>query len=106
MINDLPDSAFLIVEDGGKKDEDNRTVPRSLRHFPVRGPDGALDLPHLRNAIARIPQSDLPADVKDRLQARARRMLQSAGSGDGGDGKTYTEPAEWQTGAPPSRLTL
>jgi hypothetical protein len=80
-INDLPDSAFLYIEPGGKKDEDGKTVPRSLRHFPVRGPDGKVDLPHLRNAIARIPQADIPADLKDKLQARARRMLEEAQKG-------------------------
>jgi hypothetical protein len=80
-VNDLPDSAFLIVESGGKKDDEGKTVPRSLRHFPVRDDSGELDLPHLRNAIARIPQSKVPdfsADDKARLQERARRMLEEA----------------------------
>ncbi len=74
-INDLPDSAFLYIEPGGKKDEDGKTVPRTLRHFPYKDASGAIDLPHLRNAIARIPQSSLPQSVKDRVQAKARRIL-------------------------------
>lgn len=77
-INDLPDSAFLYIEPGGTKDEEGKTVPRSLRHFPIRDASGALDLPHLRNALARIPQSKLPQDVKDRLTAKARRLLEEA----------------------------
>jgi len=77
-VNDLPDSAFLYVEPGGKKDADGRTVPRSLRHFPVKDAGGKVDLPHLRNAIARIPQSKIPAGKKSALQARARRMLEAA----------------------------
>jgi hypothetical protein len=77
-VNDLPDSAFLHVSPGGEKDATNRTVPRTLRHFPVRDADGALDLPHLRNAIARIPQSNLSMDIKERLQSEARRMLEEA----------------------------
>lgn len=80
-INDLSDSAFLYVESGGKKDEDGKTVPRSLRHFPYKDESGAIDLPHLRNAIARIPQSKIPglsADDLRRLQEKARRLLSQA----------------------------
>jgi hypothetical protein len=107
MINSLPDSSFLHIEDGGAKDEDNRTTPRSLRHFPYKDADGKVDLPHLRNAIARIPQSSLPDDLKARLQARARRLLENAQSSDGdgdgdGDGKTCSleEGRGWENGAP------
>jgi len=75
-INDLPDSAFLYIEPGGEKDEEGKTVPRSLRHFPYKDANGDVDLPHLRNAIARIPQSSLSDDLKERLQARARRILE------------------------------
>lgn len=74
-MNDLPDSAFLYVEAGGSKDQDGKTVPRTLRHFPYKNADGQIDLPHLRNALARIPQSNLPADVKKRLTAKAQRIL-------------------------------
>jgi HK97 family phage prohead protease len=74
-INDLPDSAFLYVEPGGEKDESGKTVPRSLRHFPVKDASGAIDLPHLRNALARIPQSNLSQAIKDRLTAKAQAML-------------------------------
>jgi hypothetical protein len=77
-INRFPDSSFLWVGPGGKKDEEGKTVPRTLRKFPIRDENGKLDLPHLRNAIARIPQSDIPAADKKRLQARARRMLDEA----------------------------
>jgi hypothetical protein len=74
-VNDLPDSAFLYVEPGGEKDADGRTTPRSLRHFPYKDASGAVDLPHLRNALARIPQSDLPQNVKEELTAKAQRLL-------------------------------
>ncbi|MBC7129933.1 hypothetical protein H5T51_01765 [Candidatus Bathyarchaeota archaeon] len=53
-INDLPDSAFALILPGGEKDEEGKTVPRSLRKFPYRRRDGSIDLPHLRNANARI----------------------------------------------------
>ncbi len=81
FVNDLPDSAFLYVEPGGKKDESGRTVPRNLRHFPVRGADGKPDLPHLRNALSRIPQSRVPGLTEDDLlgiEERARELLAEA----------------------------
>ncbi len=78
-INDLPDSAFLYIEPGGKKDDQGATVPRELRHFPVRDADGMLDLPHLQNAIARIPQAKIPSLTMDdltALQDKARKLLE------------------------------
>jgi hypothetical protein len=75
-INDLPDSAFLYIEPGGKKDGEGKTVPRSLRHFPYKDSSGAIDLPHLRNALARIPQSSLPKEVQDKASARAQAILE------------------------------
>jgi len=72
-MNDLPDSAFLYIESGGEK-KDGKTQGNK-RHFPYKNAEGKIDLPHLRNAIARIPQANVPQDVKDRCQARARRLL-------------------------------
>ena len=74
-VNDLPDSAFLYVEPGGKKDSEGKTVPRGNRHFPYKDANGEVDLPHLRNALARIPQSNVPASVKKRCTARAKSVL-------------------------------
>lgn len=96
-VDALPNSSFLFVEPG-EDDGDGKRVPRSKRHFPYKDADGKVDLAHLRNAIARIPQSNAPGldDAKKAtLQARARRMLESAD-----DGKTFEETAEWKTGAP------
>ncbi len=81
-VNDLPDGAFLHIESGGEKDSEGKTTPRSLRHFPYKDASGAVDLPHLRNALARIPQSNLPQDVKDRLTVRAQRILDAQKSVD------------------------
>jgi site-specific DNA-adenine methylase len=80
-INDLPDDAFLYIEPGGARDDDGKTAPRSLRHFPYRNQTGDLDVPHLQNAIDRIPQSTvegLTADAKAKLQDRARRLIEEA----------------------------
>jgi hypothetical protein len=75
-INDLPDSAFLCIEPGGTKDADGKTTPRNLRYFPYKDADGTIDIPHLRNALARIPQSDLDDAVKNRLTRTGERILQ------------------------------
>jgi HK97 family phage prohead protease len=74
-INDLPDSAFLYIEPGGSKDADGRTMPRALRHFPVRDANGKPDAAHIRNALARIPQaSSIPADARAACMAKAKKM--------------------------------
>jgi HK97 family phage prohead protease len=85
FINDLPDGSFLYIESSGEKDDEGKTTPRSLRHFPYKNADGGIDLPHLRNAIARIPQSNAPGlddAKKEKLQNRARRMLEDAQKSD------------------------
>lgn len=73
--NTLPDSSFLYVAPGGTKDAEDKTVPRSLRYFPVRDEEGNLDGPHLRNALARIPQADIPQEAKDAAKAEAEALL-------------------------------
>lgn len=60
FVNDLPDSSFAFIESGGEKDEEGKTKPRTLRHFPYKDADGKADAAHVRNALARIPQSTLP----------------------------------------------
>jgi hypothetical protein len=47
-INSLPDSAFIYIEPGYKEGEDKRA-----RHLPYKDDTGKIDLPHLRNAMAR-----------------------------------------------------
>lgn len=72
--NDLPDSAFAVIEPGGTKDAGGKTTPRSLRHLPYRTASGAIDKPHLRNALARLNQTKVSAELK----AKARRKLEAA----------------------------
>jgi len=80
FINSLPDAAFAYIEPGGEKDEDGKTTPRSLRHLPHHNSSvtsGAehdtVDLPHLRNALARLEQTDLSDAAKDKARAHLRR---------------------------------
>jgi len=81
---DLPDSSFLFIEPGGKKDASGKTEPRSLRHLPYKDASGKVDLPHVRNAIARASQiklkdgSHISPEKAKQLQERAQRILASS----------------------------
>lgn len=67
-INDLPDSAFAYIEPGGKKDEQGKTTPRSLRHFPIH------DEAHVRNALARAPQSPFGEKAMPKIRKAAKKF--------------------------------
>ena len=91
-VNDLPDSAFITILPGGHKDAGGKTIPRDLRKFPVRNAGGKLDEPHLRNALARIPQaSTLTASQREAAMTKAKALARS--SGVSGDPGTYTGTA-------------
>ncbi len=70
--NDLPDSDFAYIEPGGKKDSDGKTIPRSLRHLPIN------DAAHVRNALARLDQTDISAEAKKaalkKIKAAAKKF--------------------------------
>jgi HK97 family phage prohead protease len=87
-VNDLPDSAFAVVLPGGSKDKSGKTVPRNLRKLPHHDSDGKVDLPHLRNALSREPQSDIPDDA----HSRARGHLNRHAKTEGGNGH---KAADW-----------
>ena len=77
-VSNLPDSAFFFIGDGGEKDDKGRTSPRYLRKLPYRNANGKVDLPHLRNVLARLSQTDIPAADKKRIREEARRLLEEA----------------------------
>ena len=80
-INDLPDEDFAYVEPGGSLDESGRTVPRSLRHFPIH------DRAHVENALARAPQSPFGDKAMPKIVKAAKKM----GIGDyGNDGENQS----------------
>lgn len=81
-INNLPDSSFAFIEDGGELDDDKKTTPRSLRHLPYKDVDGKVDLPHLRNALARLDQTDLSDDIKKKVGAKLRKVAADEGIGE------------------------
>lgn len=83
-VNDLPDSAFAVILPGGEKDETGRTVPRDLRKLPHHDANGEVDLPHLRNALARLPQTDMPEEYRERARRHLQRHAEALGIGEAG----------------------
>lgn len=77
FTNNLPDSSFAVIERGGKKDEEGKTVPRNYRHLPYKDSNGKVDLSHLRNALARMNQiqATSPKDSTERIRKVARDKL-------------------------------
>lgn len=75
--NDLPDSAFAYIEPGGKKDEGGKTVPRSLRHYPVN------DKAHARNALSRaaaaIKKGGKTAEIARKAMPKIRAAAKKFG---------------------------
>ena len=66
-VDELPDAAFAYVAPGADHD-------KAKRHLPYRDRDGKIDAPHVRNALARLDQTDIPPEAK----ADARRKLEDA----------------------------
>lgn len=95
-INDLPDSAFAVILPGGSKDDAGKTTPRSLRKLPHHTADGKIDLPHLRNALARISQTSLPASE----QATAQRHLDAHAKAEGVGDATSQKARAFKQGSP------
>ena len=73
-INSLNDDCFAVVE-SGYKDGDNKNA----RHLPFKDKNGKVDLPHLRNALARCNQvkSVLGNDSDDSLRSKAAKKLKT-----------------------------
>ena len=69
---DWPDSCFLYVPEEAKGSDGKK----SLRKLPYKSPDGKVDLAHVRNALARLPQTEgIPEDVKARIKRKLQAML-------------------------------
>jgi HK97 family phage prohead protease len=104
-VNNLPDSAFLLIGPGGRKDADGKTVPRSLRYFPVRNAAGDVDLPHLRNALARIPQaSSISAAQRQAAMDKAKALAKNTSVG--GPAGEYSGSAGSGRARGPAKLEL
>jgi uncharacterized protein len=80
--NSLPDSAFAYV------------APDGTRYFPHHDKSGKPDAAHVRNALARIPQSDVPASAKAKALSHVESHAKSLGIGEdsGKAARTETPP--------------
>jgi HK97 family phage prohead protease len=77
-LDNLPDSDFAYIEPGGTRDASGKTVPRSLRHFPVQ------DAAHVRNALARASQSPFGEKAMPKIRAAAEKFGVDVASGRSG----------------------
>jgi HK97 family phage major capsid protein len=93
-INDLPDSAFAVILPGGEKDDEGKTTPRSLRKLPHHNAAGDLDMPHLRNAMSREPQADMPEGMHARAQSHLEAHMESQTRSEGLAEEAEPEPEE------------
>jgi len=75
--NNLPDSAFLYIAPGGKKDSEGKTIPRSLRFFPVKDSSGKVDQAHVTAALRLIPKAGVSSSIKATALAKAKRLAGS-----------------------------
>jgi len=87
-MNNLPDSAFAYIAPGGTKDSSGRTVPRNLRYLPIH------DEAHARNALARLPQTDLSPAIQAQIKPKIVAACKKFGiqvSDDAGGGRSWQE---------------
>jgi hypothetical protein len=78
-INDLPPSAFALIDKGGSKDQEGKTVPRTLRNLPHHKPDGSVDRPHLVNAMARVTHTKLSGEQQKQAHDHLLRHYKELG---------------------------
>lgn len=93
-IDDLPDSDFAYIEPGGTKDAEGKTVPRSLRHFPIQ------DKAHVQNALSRAPQSEFGDKAMPKIKEAAKKF----GVDVADDGKREADDIEVRAALALSRL--
>lgn len=81
-IDELPDSSFAFIASGGEK-KDGVTEPKSLRKLPYKDKDGKIDAPHVRDALARLDQTeDIPDDEKEKVKEKLEDALKEVDNTD------------------------
>lgn len=73
-VNDLPDTAFAWVEEGGSLDKDGKTTPRSLRHLPYKGKDGIAISELVTYALEKL---NSVANMSPEIRASVREKLEN-----------------------------
>ena len=71
-VNLLPDSEFAYIEKGGSADSFNRTVPLTLRHFPI-----ANEI-QINSSLELLVSSDLGQELKneifEKIESKAKKL--------------------------------
>ncbi len=81
-VDALPDESFAYIEPGGEADEEGKTVPRELRHFPVRDAEGNVSLPHVEEALAALDAETMstgepiPEEDRERVREELEALLE------------------------------
>jgi hypothetical protein len=97
FINDLPDSSFAVIEPAYERGE---TENKQCRHLPFKDASGKIDLPHLRNALARwnqikpVTDSISTEELRKKAQAVLERAAEEAGIGGRGQEEKEEEPVQ------------
>lgn len=82
-INSLPDAAFAVIEpayrSGQTQDKNARHLPHHTAGVTNTNDDSTVDLPHLRNALARVNQIQQVTDsiTAEELRSKALAHLQA-----------------------------
>jgi hypothetical protein len=68
----FPDGCFAYVPDSAKGENGNK----SDRKLPYKNADGSVSIDHVRNALARLDQTDgIPAGEKERIRTMLQNIL-------------------------------
>lgn len=102
-INNLPDDAFAYIAEGGHKDEEGKTVPRNLRHYPHHDADGHIDEAHLRHALSLASQTP---DTGDKALPILLRHAAAAGIGKPQPETDDAHEKSWSEWGAPSQIVL
>jgi len=71
--NKLPDAAFLWIHPDYKS---GKSSDKSLRKLPYQDENADVDLPHVRNALARLETTeDIPDEAKKKIRAKLEKFL-------------------------------
>lgn len=102
-VNNLPDDAFAYIEEGGHKDEEGKTVPRSLRHYPHHDADGNVDVAHLRYALTQASQTP---DTGEKVLPILLRHAAAAGIGKPPPDVDDAHEKVWSDWGAPSQIVV
>jgi len=71
-VNLLPDSEFAYIEEGGNADSFNRTVPLTLRHFPM------ANEAQINSSLESLASSNLNQELKneifEKIESKAKKL--------------------------------